>query len=264
MISFVGHEDVRRELEQRLPPVALLMGPESIGKRTLTDYLLEYHKIKSGDSRRDYCLTTMGVRDYRNFCETAPRGQYKVVILRLDGAHAIALNALLKVLEEPPPTARFLLISSGPTLPTIMSRSEIYRMALLSDVEVSQVLVQQGIPDGVALRVASFGRGQVKHALESRVNETAKATVISILKSISEKDKDLFDRTMRDCDDAAIRLLVCWIREALTGRWLVFSQQESYNLLRNQTRLWSMYDEIGRVEFARPKLAARVALEKFF
>ncbi|NLJ45735.1 MAG: DNA polymerase III [Treponema sp.] len=74
-------------------------------------------------------LPIFQVRAAERWARLAPYGRMKVVVIEnaermLDGAR----NALLKILEEPPATSRFLLLSSRPSslMPTILSRVRAY------------------------------------------------------------------------------------------------------------------------------------------
>ncbi len=74
-------------------------------------------------------LPIFQVRAVERWARLAPYGRVKVAVIEnaermLDGAR----NALLKILEEPPATSRFLLLSSRPSalMPTILSRVRTY------------------------------------------------------------------------------------------------------------------------------------------
>ena len=97
---------------------------------------------------------------------TAAEGGWRVVIV--DGADAMnrsAANALLKVLEEPPPRAILLLVASSPgrLLPTIRSRCRRLALDPLPDALVARLL-RGAMPDledvdgVVALAGGSIGR----------------------------------------------------------------------------------------------------------
>lgn len=72
-----------------------------------------------------------------------------------------AANTLLKVLEEPPPSVRFIATThqAAAVLRTIRSRCQLYRLQPLSAVDVEQVLMRGGIAAGEAQRraVAAVG-----------------------------------------------------------------------------------------------------------
>lgn len=91
--------------------------------------------------------------------ESSLRGRGRVFILpaieRLNGS---AANALLKVLEEPPPGCRFLMTCDQPNgvLPTIRSRSQLYRLQPLDAAAVEAILIAGGMAAPLArLRAAS-------------------------------------------------------------------------------------------------------------
>lgn len=117
------------------------------------------------------------VRDIRNFISLTPaENGYRVVII--DGAEDMnksAANALLKMLEEPPPRTVFLLVSHAPgrLLPTIRSRCRTLTLRPLRDDTLAALLTRHkpdlapneraallGIADGSigrALRLAEEG-----------------------------------------------------------------------------------------------------------
>ncbi len=117
------------------------------------------------------------VRDIRNFISLTPaENGYRVVLI--DGAEDMnksAANALLKMLEEPPPRTVFLLVSHAPgrLLPTIRSRCRTLTLRPLDDDTLAALLTRHkpdlapgdraallGIADGSigrALRLADEG-----------------------------------------------------------------------------------------------------------
>ena len=76
-------------------------------------------------------------------------------------------NALLKVLEEPPPHAAvFLLCENFPTLlPTLRSRCRAYRFSPLSRGEVGEFLRRTGANPETAMRLAALAGGRIGRAL---------------------------------------------------------------------------------------------------
>ena len=77
-------------------------------------------------------------------------------------------NALLKLLEEPFPDTIFILVSNEPDklLPTIFSRTQRYNLKPLSEGEVAEILVGEGIPYPEAQEVASLSEGNMIKALD--------------------------------------------------------------------------------------------------
>jgi DNA polymerase-3 subunit delta' len=86
------------------------------------------------------------VRKVNNFMSLTPaEGGWRVVVV--DGAEELnqaSANALLKILEEPPPRAILLLVCSAPgrLLPTIRSRCRRLRLSPLDDTAMDQLLSQ--------------------------------------------------------------------------------------------------------------------------
>lgn len=77
-------------------------------------------------------------------------------------------NALLKLLEEPFPDTVFLLVSNEPEklLPTIFSRTQRFNMKPLTDGEVAEILVSEGIPADEAREVAPLSEGNMIKAFD--------------------------------------------------------------------------------------------------
>jgi DNA polymerase-3 subunit delta' len=86
------------------------------------------------------------VRKVNNFMSLTPaEGGWRVVVV--DGAEELnqaSANALLKILEEPPPRAILLLVCAAPgrLLPTIRSRCRRLRLSPLDDTTMEQLLSQ--------------------------------------------------------------------------------------------------------------------------
>jgi DNA polymerase III subunit delta' len=99
---------------------------------------------KTGRLKRDIAVDD--VRDIGGFMSLTPaEGGWRVVVV--DGAEDMnpsSANALLKVLEEPPPRAILLLVCAAPgrLLPTIRSRCRRLRLAPLDDGSMRQLLGQ--------------------------------------------------------------------------------------------------------------------------
>ena len=99
-------------------------------------------------------------------------GNWKVFIV--DKAQTMlmgAANALLKLLEEPPPQMLWILITTKKSamLPTILSRCQTIDFSPLKEKEVAEILIKNKITSDVAFALAKFSRGSVEKAL--RVKE---------------------------------------------------------------------------------------------
>ena len=96
-------------------------------------------------------------------------GRRRVVIIRdADTLEVASQNALLKSLEEPPPTTVFVLTTAvpGALLPTVRSRCMRLRFGRLTEREVADVLMRDhGIAETEALASAALADGRIGEAL---------------------------------------------------------------------------------------------------
>jgi DNA polymerase-3 subunit delta' len=96
-------------------------------------------------------------------------GRKRVVIIReADALESQAQNALLKSLEEPPPSTMFILTSAVPgmLLPTVRSRCMRLRFGRLTESEVAQVLIRQtAVSEPDARAAAALADGSVGAAM---------------------------------------------------------------------------------------------------
>ncbi|MCB9979032.1 MAG: DNA polymerase III subunit delta' [Rhodospirillales bacterium] len=99
---------------------------------------------------------------------TASSGGWRVVIV--DDADTMtrpAQNAILKILEEPPPGAMVVLVAHrlGAMLPTIRSRAQIVPFAPLTPQTVSEILSRLGFSSGATALPAALCEGSIGAAL---------------------------------------------------------------------------------------------------
>lgn len=199
-------------------------------------------------------------RELKQFALSAPFGKAgKLVIARLDGASNASLNALLKLLEEPPPTIKFILLSEHQPLATIESRSQVVRFGMLSDEEVYLVLTHKmGMAPEAARSASQLGVGSVRKAADAAAGDwaQARAQVLSVVKALSERDSLLLEAAMAGWTDESHRMLIAWAGECLTHRWRIFSPEESFGMPKDLLRVQKLL--AGLKSKARPKLALRV------
>jgi DNA polymerase-3 subunit delta' len=108
------------------------------------------------------------------FGSTAADGGYRVCIV--DSAEDLTIssaNALLKMIEEPPPRSIFLIVSHAPqrVLPTIRSRCRRLLLRPLEDAEIRAVIGSlgapwTGMPGEVVDQALRYGEGSVRRTLE--------------------------------------------------------------------------------------------------
>lgn len=99
---------------------------------------------------------------------SASRGQGKVMLLfPADAMNAVASNALLKTLEEPPPGVRLLLVTDDPErlLPTLRSRCQRWRLEGPDAAAATAWLHAQGVAEPEVLLAAAGGLPLTAQAL---------------------------------------------------------------------------------------------------
>lgn len=204
----IGHEKCRIALAAELPaqPV-LLLGPESTGKWLLARWLADQHAAWHNQWSAEH-PGVGDIRELRRFLQAPPHatahlsslGHLKVATVNLDGAKSLSVqHALLKELEEPPAYARFLLTASRSPLPTVSSRCVIWRLGLLDEEQVVQVLTGLGTSPAEARALAPAGRGQVGPALAAAPRyRPARQAALAVMRAVADRDRDALERAARD------------------------------------------------------------------
>ncbi|MEO1748867.1 MAG: DNA polymerase III subunit delta' [Pseudomonadota bacterium] len=133
------------------------------------------HLTREWSSQTKKWKTAISVDQIRSlqsfFGMTASTDYPRIVIVdHIQDMNRNATNALLKLLEEPPANALFLLIShgAGAVLPTIRSRCQMVRFAPLSAEDVSQAVTHVAsnmFDKNQADELADLSGGSVRHAL---------------------------------------------------------------------------------------------------
>src|SRR5215471_10115021 len=204
-----------------LPPTLIFAGPDGVGKRLTAMALaqsLNCEKPVSYADGTDACgacgpcaRIARGVHADVLVVEPGDSGSIKIDQVReaieraayrpfegrrrlviVDGADALvgeAQNALLKTLEEPPPSSVFVLVTSRPDLllPTVRSRGHRLRFGALAESDVASVLMaQHGFSDADAHAAAATSDGSVGRALEENTDDAIEArdTAVGVLHTV--------------------------------------------------------------------------------
>lgn len=173
-----------------LPPATLLLGP---GAWAAAEDL--YEQNRSSFSTRVEKLDAASARHVRDQAYIRPFGKaVKVIVINLDGASAAAQDILLKVLEEPPPGARFILAASLSPLDTVVSRCRVLVQgaAALPGIDPETDQARQMV--ATAIRAARDGQAE-------------------ILITATEKWGDIHTAQLR-----------AWAAERAADRWLQFPE----------------------------------------
>ena len=123
-----------------------------------------------------------GLSDFLSLSSHKNDGSRIVLIHPAEGLNLASSNALLKVLEEPPPGVMFILVAHQPQklLPTIMSRCQKIDMPLPSQQEAIGWMTNQGILDAEA--VLNYAGGSPLQAMnEAEDNITASMAIFKHL-----------------------------------------------------------------------------------
>ena len=304
----IGHEAARANIIEtldhaRLPGGILLHGPRGIGKATLAFDIARTVFGRTGDEDPAHIAAQVAAGGYPNLrvLRKAPRetgkGYYTairveevrgligesrmtrgragfriVIVDAIDDCNPSSANALLKILEEPPPETLFLLVSHRPggLLPTIKSRCHAVALRPLSDADVRRVLGEQpGIDHAVELAAGRPRRAYEALALGDEKGLTAlqgwlkapgngaAAVYLSVADALAA-DKE--GATMAFGKEMLRDWIAAEAREAATAGgkarlasasalWdkatALFADAETYNLDARQT-LISLFDAIRR------------------
>lgn len=131
-----------------------------------------------GNIRIDAVREAIDRSGYRPF-----EGRRRVTVIdQADGLERSAQNALLKLLEEPPPGSVFLLVTSLPDLllPTVRSRCPQLRFRPLEPAEVARALVRRGVAAEEANAVAALADGSIGRALGASAADMTEARQVAI------------------------------------------------------------------------------------
>ena len=112
------------------------------------------------------------------------------VIEQAESLNESASNALLKTLEEAPPTTHIVLVTSRPSglLPTIRSRCQTVRFAPLAPEELESFLVREGKRAGAEARLAAqlaSGRPGVALGLNLDAYRARRETMLSVVEALA-------------------------------------------------------------------------------
>jgi DNA polymerase-3 subunit delta' len=221
----VGHDAVRALLAravagQTLPHSLIFDGPDGVGKRTCALQLAAAvnctartdgtacgtcgvcRRIARGAHPDVVCVSpnekgTIPVDVAREVIASASYRPFEarrrvVIIDEADRMQPPAQNALLKTLEEPPPSSMFVLVTSrvDALLITVRSRCPRFRFGRLTTEEVAHVLTAtRGIEGAQALALAAVADGSVSRALAADAGDLddARRVALGVLQGLAPR-----------------------------------------------------------------------------
>lgn len=254
--DYFGHAENVRALSKALPAVSLFVGPKSVGKWELAEWLRDLHGVRYGDVLRIKRLTQENAKFVARWSLGAPQGDYRLVICRLEKTTPVAMNTLLKTLEESKST-RFILVSETMPLDTIRSRAEVFEFGLLTEENVAGILTAtRGMKPDVAEKRAATAAGRVRNALEYGDKQDAKAFVLTALEAVATKNAFTLETVAQTWQQEYTDLLVAWCYESITGKWSLFKEDDTH--IRGTALPLRIL--MALKEDLRPRLVVRAAL----
>ncbi len=131
------------------------------------------HLSRPVDDKTGKVKTTITVDEVRRagkfFSQTSGTGNWRIVVIDpADDLNRSAANAILKILEEPPKRALFLVLSHAPgrLLPTIRSRCLPLKLTPLGNDALRMALENLGVPAGQGSELLAAAKGSVSEALK--------------------------------------------------------------------------------------------------
>ena len=258
MLNVFGHEMAVRMLEAamrdgRMHHAYLLTGPPHVGKRTLAIQVAQaVNCLGPGDAPCGECdacgriandlhpdvrviavdpeasegpRTAIGIEAIRSLIGAAHLKPYqgRTRVFIFDEAERMthdAANALLKVLEEPPPDVLMLLLSADAdrVLPTVRSRCQVVEMRPLPLDRVAQVLRDRGVAADQVDVIARLSRGCVGWAIDAAGDPSLLAGVHQRFERIADVIEESLEGRFGYADELARRFQ----RDRAAGREELF------------------------------------------
>lgn len=168
-------------------------------------FLLRRAANDKGD-RMSQVIAVDEVRAMRKFLHlsAADGGHRAVIIDAVDEMNPAAANALLKVLEEPPPRVTLFLVSHRPAglLPTIRSRCRELRLSPLLPPDLARALDQAGVSTDDPGALAELAGGAPGEAIRLTLQDglTLYRQLVALLDTLPRLDRP---RTLALCDSAS-------------------------------------------------------------
>ena len=161
MKTMIGQQGLiklfRTQIEYKaLPRFSILVGPPGSGKRRLADIIYSmYQKANSKSRTYVYTISDNKVDTVRQMIRDAYTVKVTTffILPDADKMSLAAKNALLKVTEEPPNKAFFIMTleDENHTLSTIRSRGTVYHMEYYSPKEIQEFIKTTLTKDGMAV-----------------------------------------------------------------------------------------------------------------
>ena len=233
----IGQKKILENLKNTKAKTVLITGNPHWGKKTLLRELFK-------DNEAVYEITG-NAAVFRESIERIYSTVRPTIYLipDLDKANTTIQNVLLKVLEEPPASARFFLTSSGPILPTIVSRCVTYRMEPYTEDELELFktdtpLISIGKSPGQMKMLEAEDAGNFGLTLCDIKTILPTSSLARLLKELRE-----FNKLYKDHDvspDVFIMLIDYFFNGTKAVEWVRQQPKDSFKYVRTHffMRLW--------------------------
>ncbi|WP_026438715.1 DNA polymerase III subunit delta' [Acidocella facilis] len=224
-----------------------------IAAGTHPDFFTVERRINAKTEKLQGEIVIATIQEASAFMRLTPaEGGWRVVLV--DGAEDMnsnAANALLKLLEEPPPRSILLLTSAAPgrLLPTIRSRCRVLPMSPLPDA-VMRALLADYAPDADAARLIELAEGSIGNALN--LAEGGGVAVAALVDEALDapvapaRAQAMADSVARSVEGAdKFELFFSLLRTRLAARTRAAARAGAGNLSHNVT-LWQDFGKLER------------------
>lgn len=210
-VTVIGHENIKRQLKTAndLPPTALFIGPDGIGKTTFARWLLrDIHHVDIDD----FIAEKTTIAQLRGYVASIGRqpfaSAFRVGLINFDSVTTQAADTLLKLLEEPPAHVKLILLTSIGRVPaTIMSRCRRYYFNALEEHEVVQVLKKLGTVESIAEWAAARANGSVMEAQQLAFNEGRYQDAETMVELLLEGHRLAYLNKLKGADDLTVAMI---------------------------------------------------------
>lgn len=194
-----------------------LLGDRGVGKRTLINRLL-MHLAEDSNVINYAKFTVAEARELKYSCQRKA-ATTRVYIIESDNATIDSFNAILKLLEQPPPNTLFFVVGSYVRLTTVNSRCIHVLVPKLTEQELLDVLLYKGMSGRVARQVLSYSGGSVERALTVYSHLEEKRKLLNHLKAIVEGDFEFVLKQVKLIQQYDIDLLIELTDDILFARY---------------------------------------------
>ena len=210
-MKLVGNAPVWKELLSSMPPVAILGGPDGIGKFTGASILAG--KLSGGNAlilRSMYASDASKLRRWLSVL-----GPRRIAVVDSDKSSPQAWNSLLRPFEEVPPGAHVWVVGSH--IPdAIFTRSEFFEFSPLTPEQVLGVVKSQGLIEEGAVEVNLSSVTSIEDALRLRDSMGKASSVKAWIEAVENGSREGILNAAAGWTEAATELL----RDEIESRYV--------------------------------------------